>query len=90
MELLSKTLEQIASNTRPKTEEHMLIVMDKSTYEEQLSHPLQTNNKQFKLVVTFLSGYNGIFIVTDKNNKFYSTTSFTDTSFSYFLTPGCV
>ena len=46
MELLpSKILEQIAFNTRPKIEEHMLIVMDKSTHEEHLSQPLQTNNK---------------------------------------------
>ena len=47
----------------------MLIVMDKSTHEEHLSQPLRTNNKQFKLAV-FLTGYNGIFNVTDKNNKF--------------------
>ena len=39
MELPSKVLEQIASfYMRPKTEEHMLIVMDKSTHEEHLSH----------------------------------------------------
>ena len=31
MELPSKLLEQIAFNTRPKIEEHMLVVMDKST-----------------------------------------------------------
>ena len=31
MELPSEILEQIAFNTRPKKEEHMLIVMDKST-----------------------------------------------------------
>ena len=37
--------------------------MDKSTHEEHLSQPLQTNNKQFKIAVTFLSGYNGIFNV---------------------------
>ena len=53
----------------------MLIVMDKSTREEHLSQPIQTNNKQFKLAVTFLTGYNGIFNVTDKKNKFYSTKS---------------
>ena len=46
MELPSKILAQIAFNTRPKIEEHMLIVMDNSTHEEHLSHPLQTNNKQ--------------------------------------------
>ena len=71
MELSSKLLEQIAFNTRPKIEEHMLIVMDKSTHEEHLSQPLQTNNKQFIIAVTFLTGYNGIFNVTNSNNKFY-------------------
>ena len=71
MELPSKLLEQIAFNTRPKIEEHILIVMDKSTYEEHLSQPLQTNNKQFKKAITFLSAYNGIFIVKNENNKFY-------------------
>ena len=72
MELLpSKILEQIAFNTRPKIEEHMLIVMDKSTHEEHLSQPLQTNNKQFKIAVTFVTGYNGIFNVANSNNKFY-------------------
>ena len=39
MELPSKLLEQIAYNTRPKIEEHMLIVMDKSTHEDNLSQP---------------------------------------------------
>ena len=67
MELPSKLLEQIAFNTRPKIEEHMLIVMDKSTHEEHLFQPFQTNNKQFKIAVTFLSGYNGIFNVTNEN-----------------------
>ena len=78
MELPSKLLEQIAFNTRPKTEEHMLIAMYKSTHEEHLSQPLQTNNKQFKMAVTFLTGYNGIFNVTNANNKFYFTKSITD------------
>ena len=42
MELLpSKISEQIAFNTRPKIEEHLLIVMDKSTHEEYSSEPLQ-------------------------------------------------
>ena len=71
MELPSKLLEQLAFNTRPKIEEHMLIVMDKSTHEEHLSQPLQTNNKQFKRTVTFLNGYNVIFNVTNSKNKFY-------------------
>ena len=79
MELLpSKILEQIAFNTRPKIEEHLLIVMDKSIHEEHLSQPLQTNNKQFKIAVTFLTGYNGIFNVTDKNNKIYFMKSISD------------
>ena len=78
MELPSKLLKQIAFNTRPKIEEHMLIVMDKSTHEEHLPQPLQTNKKQFKLTVTFLSGYNGIFSVTNSNNKFYFKKTITD------------
>ena len=78
MELPSKILEQIAFNTRPKIEEHMLIVMDKSTHEEHLSQPLQTNNNQFKIAVTFLTGYNGIFNVTNKNKKFYFKKTITD------------
>ena len=45
MELPSKLLEQIVYNTRPKIEEHILIIMDKSTHEEHLFQPLQTNNK---------------------------------------------
>ena len=72
MELPSKLLEQIAFNTRPKIEEHMLFIMDKSTHEEYLSQPLQTNNKQFKIAVTFLTVYNGIFKVMDKNIEFFS------------------
>ena len=71
MELPSKLLEQIAYNTRPEIEEHSLLIMDDSKTEEHLSQPLQTNNKQFKIAVTFLSAYNGIFNVTNKNNKFY-------------------
>ena len=78
MELPSKLLEQIAFNTRPKNEEHMLIIMDKPTHEEHLSQSLQTSKKQFKVAITFLSAYNGIFNVTDSNNKFYFTKSITD------------
>ena len=77
MELPSKLLEQIALNTRPKIEEHMLIVMDKSTH-EHLFQPLQIINKQFKIAITFLTGYNGIFNVTNSNNKFYFLKSITD------------
>ena len=78
MELPSKLLEQIVFNTRPKIGEHMLIVMDKSTHEEHLSQPFQTKNKQIKIAVTFLSGYNGISNVTSDNNNFYFTKSITD------------
>ena len=71
MELLpTKLLEEIVFNTRSQIEEHILIVMDKSTHEEHLFQPLQTKNKQYKIAVTFLSAYNGIFNVTNKNNKF--------------------
>ena len=45
MELPSKFLKQIAFNKRPKIEQHVLIVMEKSTNEEDLSQPLQTNLK---------------------------------------------
>ena len=86
MELPSKLLEQIAFNTRPKIEEHMLIVMDESTHEEHLSQPLQTNNKQFKIAVTFLTGYNGIFNVTNSNIKFYFMKSITDEDGSIQIT----
>ena len=48
MELPSILLEQIAYNTRAKIDEHILIVLDKSTHEEHLTQPFQTNNKQFK------------------------------------------
>ena len=44
MELPSKFVEQIAFNTRPIIEQHMIKVKDKSTHEEHLSQPLQTNN----------------------------------------------
>ena len=55
----------------------MLIVMDKSTHEEHLSQPLQTNNKHFETAVTFLTGYNGIFNVKNSNIKFYFIKSIT-------------
>ena len=78
MELPSKIVEQIAYNTRSRIEEHIKIIMDKSTHEEHLSQPLQTNNKQFKIAVTFLTGYYGIFNITNKNNKFYFSESIID------------
>ena len=75
-------MEQIAFETRRKTEEHMLIVMDKSTHEEHLSQPIQINNKQFKFSITSLTGYNGIFNVTIRNDKFHFTVSIKDDDFS--------
>ena len=71
MERPSELLEQIAFNTRPEIEDIMLIVMDKFTHEENVSQPLQTNIEQIKTAVTFLTGYNGIFNVTNTNKKFY-------------------
>ena len=87
MELPSKLLEQIAFNTRPKIEEHMLIVMDKSSHEEHLFQTLQTNNNQFKIAVTFLSAYNGIFNVTNRNNKFYFKKNLIDEDFIQIRIP---
>ena len=78
MKLPIKILEQISFNTRPKIEEHMLIVMDKSTHEEHLFQSLQTNNKQFKVAETILSAYNGIFNINIKNKKFYFAKSLTE------------
>ena len=77
MELPSRKLEQIVFNTRPKIEGHMLLVRDKSIQEEHQFQPLKTNFKQFKKTVTFLTGYNGIFNVTNSNNKFFFAKSIT-------------
>ena len=87
MELPSKLLEPISFNTRPKIEEHMLNIMDKSTQEEHLSQPLQTNDKQFKIAVTFLTAYNGIFNITDRNNKFYFKKSIVEEDFIQIRIP---
>ena len=62
----------------------MLLVMDKSVDEENLTQPLETNHKEFKIAITFLTGYNGIFIVTDKKTKFYFIRSINDDDFSVF------
>ena len=87
MELPSKLSEPIAFNTKPKSNEHLLIVMDKSTHEEHLSQPLQTNNKQYKIAVTFLSAYNGIFNVTNSNTKFYFEKALIDENFIQIRIP---
>ena len=78
MGLPNKLSEQIAFNTSWKIEEHILVVMNKSVHEEHLSQRLQTNKKQFKTAVTFLTGYNGIFKVTSSNVKFYFKITITD------------
>ena len=39
---------------------------------------MQTNVKQFKISVIFLTDCNGIFNLTPKNNKFYFMKSITD------------
>ena len=78
MELPSKLLEEIAFNTKPKIEEHMLVIMDKSTQDEHLSQPLQTNNKQYKIAITFLTGYNGIFNIQTTNIRLYFKKTNTD------------
>ena len=70
MQSPSKLSEQIAFNTRPKIEEHMLIVMDKFAHEENLSQPLQTN-KHSKVAIT-LTAYNGIFNLQTKTINSFS------------------
>ena len=45
--------------------------MDKSTHQEHLAQPIQTNSRQFKIAIIFLSAYIGNFNVTNKNNKVY-------------------
>ena len=90
MELPTKLLEQVVFNTRGKIEEHILIVFDKSTHEEHLSQALQTNNKQFKVEVTFLTAYNGIFNVTNKNNNFYFKEAINDEDFVQITIPPAV
>ena len=44
--------------------------MDKFTHEGNLSQPLQTSNKQLKIGVTFLTGFNGVVNFTTQDNKF--------------------
>ena len=64
--------------------------MDKSTDGEHLAQLLQTNIKQFKIAVTFPSGYNGIFNVTNTNKKFYFKKTITneDGFIKIFVPPG--
>ena len=48
--------------------------MDNPTREENFIEPLITNNKDFKTAITFLTGYNGNFNITEIDNKFYCIT----------------
>ena len=85
MELPTEILEQIANITRPKIEEHMLNVLDKSTHEVHLSQQLQIINKQYNLIVTFLTGYNGISIDSNSIKRFCFTVSINDDGFNVFF-----
>ena len=69
MEVPSKLLEQIAFKTRRKLEEHMFIVLGKYAHEEHLSQPLKRRIKYYKIAATTLTGCNGIFNVTTKQNE---------------------
>ena len=69
MELPSNISVKLAFETTPKIEEHMLIVMEKTTHEEHLSQTLQINKKQYKNIVTFLTGYVSISKVPIKKTK---------------------
>ena len=90
MELPKNLLEKIAFITRPKIENHILILMDKSTHEEHLSQPLQIEIKQFKKAVTFLTAYNGTLNVTNENNKLYFNKTITneDRFINITISPG--
>ena len=48
--------------------------MDNLNREENLNEPLIANNKDFKIAITFLTCFNGIFNITHKNKKFYYIT----------------
>ena len=61
--------------------------MDKSTYKEQLPEQLITNNKQFKISVSLLPGYSGIFNVNDKKNKSQFATSINHDDFKVNTVP---
>ena len=52
--------------------------MDRSIHEQHLYQSLRTNKEHFKIALTFLTGSNGIFNVTDKKNNFFFTESISD------------
>ena len=47
----------------------MFLVVDKSTQEDKLSQPLQTNDKQFKLAVGLVTGFNDVYNFTSQKRK---------------------
>ena len=57
MKLPCMIFKKIVFNTSPKTVEHILLVMYKSTLSERLFQPLKSTNKQFKLTATFSTCY---------------------------------
>ena len=63
------------------------MVMEKSLHEELLAHPSQTNNKQYKTDVTFLTADNGIFNFKNRNIKLYSTILINDIDFRVISIP---
>ena len=85
MELPNKLLEQRAFRTRPKVEEHMLVVLAKFTHEEHPSQPLQTNAKH--IIIPFSTGYNGIFIVSNKNVNFLAKSDVDEEGFNQISIP---
>ena len=87
MELLSNFSEKKSFKTRPKIEEHMLIVMNKPTQEEHLFQSVQINIKQFELVELFLCVCTGVFKTTNKKYKFSFTYSIQDNDFSQTTIP---
>ena len=56
--------------------------MDNSIHEDYLAHPLKPKNKELEIAVPFLTGYNGIFNIKNKNIKFHFTKSINDKDFS--------
>ena len=87
MELPSKLEKHFAFFTRPKNEEHILPSLAKSTHEEHLSPPLHINNKQHKLAVTSLSGYNAIFNFTNNNKKLIFISAHEGAEYNVFTPP---
>ena len=87
MELPSNLIQQKIFNTKPNFKKHMLNNLDKSIHEHHLSQLIQTINEQFKIALTFLTGYNAIFIFTNKINNFCFTKSINDDSFSLISIP---